>query len=350
MDVAVVPALSVKLEPELLLLPQGSSPQQREGKIIITNHTPGPARGTAELALPEGWSMKPDQIAFECQREAESAVVKFTLSIPGDLQPQQARIRATARLDEREFSLAQQTVAYPHIWTRRLYRPAECRIRVLDVEVAQGLSVGYILGTQDLIPAALRDLGVEVDILEQADLAAGDLSQYDCIVAGVRAYAARADLREHNQRLLRYVEDGGVYIVQYNKSYDWDPTDYAPYPAKYLRSDRITVEESPIKILEPEHPLFKSPNRISSRDFEGWVQERGLYFWSEWDPRYRSLLSGHDPGEEPKLGGMLVAEYGKGLYVYTAYAWFRQIPAGVPGAYRLFANLISLPQTRARDK
>jgi hypothetical protein len=134
--------------------------------------------------------------------------------------------------------------------------------------------------------------------------------------------------------------------VQYNNSRSWDPTQYAPYPAKMNGNDRITVEESPVEMLMPDHPVFNRPNKITAEDFNGWVQERGLYFWSEWDPRYRSLLSGHDPGEPPLRGGWVEADYGKGLYVYTAYAWFRQLPAGVPGAYRLFANLISLPKTR----
>jgi LmbE family N-acetylglucosaminyl deacetylase len=345
-DVQVVPAVSVKLDPVIAVVPLSPKAQERQWRVTVLNNVPGPAEGTVELHAPEGWRVMPPTIPFRCARKSESATVAFRVNIPGGLKSQQTPIRAVARLNGKEHQSWYQTISYPDIWTRHLYHPAESRVEVFDVRVAPNLTVGYIPGPQDEIPDALKQLGVAVRLLDAEDLAFGDLRRFDCIIAGVRAYEFRDDLTEHNQRLLQYVKDGGVFIVQYNNSRAWDPARYAPYPAKMTGNERITVEESPVEILAPDHPVFNRPNKITMDDFNGWVQERGLYFWGEWDERYRSLLSGHDPGEQPEQGGWVEAEYGKGLYVYTAYAWFRQLPAGVPGAYRLFANLISLPKTR----
>lgn len=345
-DVQVVPALSVKLEPRIAIAPLSPARQVHEFRVTILSNVPGPVEGTVELDVPTSWRVTPSVASFHCARKSEIATLAFRVTIPGGLKSQQQRVRAVARLDGREYTSWYQVISYPGIWTRHLYHPAESRVEVFDVKVAPHLNVGYILGTQDEIPEALKQLGVHVELLDEDDLAFGDLSRFDCIIAGVRAYVFRDDLKTHNQRLLEYVKNGGVFIVQYNTARSWNPADYAPYPASMKGNERITVEESPVEILIPDHPVFNRPNKITAADFQGWVQERGLYFWSEWDPHYRPLLSGHDPGEAPQLGGWLEAEYGKGLYVYTAYAWFRQLPAGVPGAYRLFANLISLPVTR----
>lgn len=345
-DVQVVPALSVKLDPLVAIVPLSSAGQEREWRVTIFNNVPGPADGVVELETPAGWTVAPRVRPFRCARKSESATVAFRVRIPNGLKKHEARIKAVARLNGHEYASWYQVISYPDIWTRHLYHPAESRVEVFDVQVAPSLAIGYIPGPQDEIPEALRQLGVQVKLLEAEDLAFGDLSRFDGIIAGARAYEFRDDLKAHNQRLLQYVEDGGVFIVQYNNSRVWNPAQYAPYPAKMTGNERITVEESPVEILWPDHPVFNRPNKITAEDFAGWVQERGLYFWSEWDSRYRPLLAGHDPGEPPLLGGWVEAEYGKGLYIYTGYAWFRQLPAGVPGAYRLFANLISLPKAR----
>ena len=191
-------------------------------------------------------------------------------------------------------------------------------------------------------PGALKRLGVTVTELGAADLAFGNLKELDAIVTGIRAYEVRNDLVTHHDRLMEYVRDGGTMIVQYSRPIGISPP-LGPYPMDQggRAAPRITVEEAPLEILA-SHPVFQSPNQITKKDFEGWVQERGLYFMVSWDPQYQALVSSHDPGEPDLKGGMLVASYGEGLYVYSAYSWFRQLPAGVPGAYRIFANLLSL--------
>jgi hypothetical protein len=195
------------------------------------------------------------------------------------------------------------------------------------------------------VPDALRQLGAEVTLLSPDEVAAADLSKFDAIVTGVRATNTRDDLLAARERFLEYVHQGGTLVVQYNPA-SRRPTGgpsesvLAPYPMT-ASHQRVTVEEAPVTFPKPDHPLLQAPNHISGRDFEGWIQERGLYFMSEWDPKYDAILSCHDPGEEPQLGGMLYTKYGKGVYIFTGYAWFRQLPAGVPGAYRIFANLVS---------
>ena len=196
------------------------------------------------------------------------------------------------------------------------------------------------MGSGDDGPQALEQLGVNVKLIRPSELASGDLSIYDTIILGIRVYEVNEDVMANNKRLLDYVSNGGTLIVQYNKQ-EFVNGNFAPYPVKMARADRVTDETAPITILEPNHPLFNFPNKITEADWKGWVQERGLYFLSEWDPHYTPLLaSSDDPGTSLK-GGQLIAEYGKGSYIFTGYAWFRQFPSGVPGAYRLFANLVS---------
>jgi hypothetical protein len=201
------------------------------------------------------------------------------------------------------------------------------------------------MGAGDNVPAALRQLGAQVTLLDAAGLAHGNLAAYDAIVTGVRAYNVRPDLRAAQNRLLDYVSAGGTLIVQYNTAEGGGVLDHVgPYPITFGR-ERVTVEEAPVTLVAPKHPLVNTPNRITPRDFEGWVQERGLYFATKWDPRYQPVFESHDPGEQPLPGGTLYARHGKGVYIFTAYAWFRQLPAGVPGAYRIFANFLSAGRT-----
>ncbi len=348
-DVMVGPAVSLDIEPDLVVVPTSSQARVRTVHVNVTNHSPTAVEGTVELRTPTDWRVSPTSARFECRYASATATIPFQVTVPTGYETDETPIGAVAHLDGRDYAESLRVIDYPHTWRRQLLRPARCVFKVFDVEVAPDLNVGYILGKQDEVPGALDRLGVSHEFLDERDLGHGDFDQYDAIIAGPRAYAEREDLKAHNGRLLAYVNKGGVFIVQYNKTYDWDPALYAPYPAKMTHNERITREEAPLKILQPDHPLFNQPNKITSRDFEGWVQERGLYFMTEWDQRYVPLLAGADPGEEPLRGGTLVAQYGEGLYVYTALAWFRQLPAGVPGAYRLFANLISLPKSRRID-
>jgi hypothetical protein len=217
-------------------------------------------------------------------------------------------------------------------------------VEVFKVDTAPGLNVGYVMGPGDTVPGALEQLGIGVSLLSAEDLASADLSRYDTILVGVRAYEFRPDLVANQQRLIDYVREGGTVIVQYQTLASEGVT-FTPYPAKLSRA-RVVDETAPVTILEPAHPIFRWPNLITEQDFGGWVQERGLYFLEQWDARFMPLLEAHDPGEPPQRGGMLIAPYGKGQYVYTGYAWFRQLPAGVPGAFRIVANLISLPRAK----
>ena len=197
------------------------------------------------------------------------------------------------------------------------------------------------MGAGDEIPAVLRSVGVNLNIITPQELISGDLSRYDTIVVGIRAYDVRTDVREHNRRLLEYANNGGTLIVQYNQSTSiFNEGHYTPYPAT-LSNARVSVEEQPVEILAPEERVFSYPNKIGAKDFDGWVQERGLYFMSQWDAQFKPLLACNDPGEPSQKGGLLLAHYGKGIYIYSGYAFFRQLPAGVPGAVRLMVNLLS---------
>ncbi|MBI4551922.1 MAG: hypothetical protein HY710_06620, partial [Candidatus Latescibacteria bacterium] len=343
-EVLVAPALAVSLTPEMAVIPMAGAHQPRRFRVSVWNNVRGRASGTLRLDLPDGWSATPPEASFSFTRQDQEVTVAFDVTPPRAIPAGAYRVRAVAEWNGQRFTEGYRTIAYPHIETRHLYREAASEVRVFEIRVADGLTVGYIMGGGDDVPQALSQLGVNMRLLGPEDLATGDLSQYDVIVAGIRAYEVRDDLIAHNQRLLEYVKAGGTYIVQYNK-YEFNAEQYGPYPAKIRQPhDRVTREDAPVTILDPTNPVFNVPNKITSADFDGWVQERGLYFLGEWDSRYVPLLACNDPGEEPKRGGLVEAHYGKGLYIYTGYAWFRQLPAGLPGAYRLFANLISLPK------
>jgi hypothetical protein len=223
-----------------------------------------------------------------------------------------------------------------------------------EAKVPENLRVGYISAEGEPEPAALERLGIRVDMLDAAAVAFGDLSRFDAIVVGVRAYELRSELAGANQRLLKYVSDGGTLVVQYQRDFAWDRFQYAPYPAKITPEKgnaplpRITDENSPVRFLKPDDPLLNRPNKITQEDFRGWIQERGLYFWSVYDSKYTPLLAMNDPGEPDLDGGLVYTHYGKGTYIYTGLAFFRQLPEGVPGAYRLLINLLSASRETAK--
>ena len=223
-----------------------------------------------------------------------------------------------------------------------LFRPAATQIRGIDVAFAPGLRVGYLPGAGDETGKAIAQLGIPVETVTADDLATGDLSRFTAIIVGVRASAVRSDWKAHGERLLRYVSNGGHLVVQY-QTQEFDEAAYGPYPYKLTaRADEVSEESAPVTMLVPDHPVFAGPNRITAADFDGWVEERGSKWMTEWDPRYAALLESHDREQPPLKGGLLVAKYGKGYWTYAAYAFYRQLPAGVPGAYRLLANLLSL--------
>lgn len=336
----VVPPVEVELEPSMLVWPSGSS-RVRSFTVTLTSRLDAAARG--EVRLESGGWPAPAPQRFDLQRAGESTTLRFTVELPGDLSRGEVTVRAVARLDDgRESDAAAFLVDYPHIRATPYVRRATAQIRVAPIALPTVSRVGYVRGASDLVPEALIRVGLPLEILTAEQLARADLSAYDAIVIGARAYETDSSLARHNRRLLDYVRDGGLLLVQYQQ-YPFVTGNYAPYPLTINRPhDRVTDETAPVTILEPEHPAFTEPNEIAPEDWEGWSQERGLYFAGTWDAAYRPLIETADPGYPPLRGGLLVASYGRGTYVYTGLAFFRALPAGVPGAYRLFLNLLAL--------
>ena len=293
--------------------------------------------GKVRLKLPSGWSSSPADIPFDLKEREDETSATFQVS-PAST-PGMGTLEAVADAGGITVSRSVLRIEYPHIPVQTLFPLAESRLVRLDVK-SDAKDIGYIMGSGDDVPGILRQLGLNVTLLSDDDLEAMDLSRFRTIVAGVRAYNTRPRLKQLQKRLLDYVQAGGTLVVQYNTSNELVTDPLGPYPFKISR-ERVTVEEAPVAFLNPVHPLVKQPNRIVPADFSDWVQERGLYFAEPWDPRYETVLSSHDPNETEKKGGLLYAHVGKGAFVYTGYSFFRQLPAGVPGAIRLFANLIS---------
>jgi LmbE family N-acetylglucosaminyl deacetylase len=337
-DLALVPAVTVAFDSQLEVVPVSSLGQPRRVAVRLQSHSKTTQSGSLRLSVPAGWAIAPREIPFTLQREGERTAAVFTVT-PANGTPAGAySIGAVATVAGQSFDRAMRTIAYPHIQTHRTYTAAAVQVRVLDLSVAP-VKVGYIMGSGDQVPEALRRMGLEVTLLDDDALAAGDLSEHDTIVVGVRASEARPAFVSANGRLLDYVRDGGTLVVQYQQG-DYTARSLAPFAGQI--GSRVTDETAPVSVLAPDHPAFTTPNRIGPEDFGDWVQERNLYAFSTYDPQFTALLETADPGEPPQRGGQLYARIGKGQYVYTAYAWFRQLPAGVPGAYRLMANLVSL--------
>jgi LmbE family N-acetylglucosaminyl deacetylase len=297
-----------------------------------------------ELKVPEGWRAEPARESVEIPKD-ESKDASFQV-FPSELKESQTHIRAELTSGKKAYGEGYTVVARDDLGTFYYYQPAVQRVSVVDVKVPKDLKVGYIMGAGDDIPTVLEQIGINVTMIPADKLASEDLSKYQTIVLGIRAYDTQKGVIDNNKRLLDYVENGGRLVVQYNTlgsfgvPIDFNSGKYTPYPTTLSRA-RVSVEEAPVRILDPANPVFHSPNEITQKDFEGWVQERGLYFMSQWDSNFTPLLESHDPGEGEQKGGLLLAHYGKGTYIYTGYAFFRQLPAGVPGAVRLFVNLVS---------
>ncbi len=350
----IVPALSVSLDPEFAIVPIRATASSCKFRVTVLNNRKDKAIGTLKLVAEKGWKVQPPELQFSLSRKGEVYAGSFAVQIPPGTNAGDHSVEAVATMAGQEFRQGYHVISYPENWTRNLYSPAQSRIEQFDIMIAPNLTVGYVPGAGDDVPAALERIGVKVQNLSASDLGFGDLSRFSAIITGIRAYNVNEDLKANNQRLLDYVARGGTLIVQYVRPMEMPGRGtagssfiYAPYPMSVSNSDRITVEDSPLKMLDPSNPIFSRPNKIGEADFKSWVQERGLYFMSSWDPHYKALLSGNDPGENPKNGGMLYTRYGKGHYIYTGYSWFRQLPAGIPGAFRIFANMLSLrPQSR----
>ena len=341
-DLNVVPELAVSVDSDLLVVPTAGAPRAQRLVVTATSFVNRPVAGTLRLRLPAGWTSTPASSPFSVASSGESATGAFVVTPPARRTPEALVIQAEAAANGRVFSSSVETVSYPHIQNHRLYSPASARVEVVDLAVA-AVRVGYVMGSGDEVPDALRRMGVDVTLIDRELLATGDLSQFDTIVVGVRASEARPDFVANHSRLRAYMERGGTLIVQYQQT-DYVERKLTPYPVESRGNVRVTDETAPVRILAPTHPVFTFPNRITSADFGGWVQERNLYSFGSFDPRYVPLLESADPGEPPQRGGEVIADVGNGRYIYTSYPWFRQLRAGVPGAYRQFANLISLPK------
>jgi len=332
----VGPAISVSISPQAGIVPLDA--KSFEVTVSIHSNVKGPAKGTVKLDLPEGWKAPEEE--FSTSKDGDDQSLTFHVT-PMKLMEKPYAITAVATYDGHDYKEGYHTIGYAGLRPYNLYRASTYRTSGVDVKVAPDLNVGYIVGAGDDVPQSLENLGINVHFLSPEDLVSGNLSKFDAIILGVRTYAAREDLKINNGRILEYVKNGGVVIVQYNTpEYDHN---YGPYPYKMGNNpEEVTDENSKVEILAPTNPIFTWPNKITSKDFENWVEERGSKFLESWDSAYLPLLETHDPGQAPQKGGLLYAKHGKGVYIYNAYAFYRQLPEGVPGAYRLFANMVSL--------
>ncbi|HML15372.1 MAG TPA: PIG-L family deacetylase, partial [Bryobacteraceae bacterium] len=337
---AIAPAISVLLSPKLGVIPVEQESPDVDVQAQVTSNTKS-ADVKVHLALPSGWSAAPAQADLHFTHEGEIQNARFHVSVAGAAARKIYTIQAIAESAGRSYSEGYEVIAHRDLETRRLYEPAVTELTAVDVKVAPGLKVGYIMGAGDEIPEALEHIGVTPRMLSASDLASADLSGFDTILVGIRASAVRPDYATYNGRLLDYVKNGGNLIVEYQTP-EFDAIQYGPFLFRMGRdAEEVSEEDAKITVLDPSNPVFLAPNRITAADFDGWVEERGSKFMSEWAPEYKALLECHDRDQRPQKGGLLQAHYGQGTFTYAAYAFYRQLPAGVAGAYRLFANLIS---------
>ena len=340
-ELAIVPAVAVNVSPRTAVVPLSASDRRLRVQVELVNNAPGGNTGRLTLKVPAGWTSTPASLAFSFARAGETSRHEFVVSAAA-LARRDYSIEAIAAIGGRAFAEGYDAIAHRDLETRYLYHPSTVRVRGVDVTVKPNLTIGYVMGVGDDVPAAIAQLGASVQLLTARDLASADLGRFDAIITGTRAYGVRDDLRTYNSRLLDYVRNGGNMIVLYNTPAEFDPTQLAPYPATLPRdAEEVSEEDSPVTILAPARPEFTTPNVITAADFDGWVEQRGSKFFSEWDRAYTPMIETHDQGQAPQRGGWLTASYGRGRWTYFAYALHRQLPYGVPGAYRLLANLIS---------
>ena len=331
--IEISPSLTVNLEEEILLFSKGEAKPIR---LKIKNHQEH-FQGKLQIQLSSDWSVDRKEILIDIQGVGQE--IAKTLLVTPPSTPSRTNLTFKVESEGPNAARSHKKIEYFHIPIQNSFPIAKLKLVRLQIETGKE-KIGYIMGSGDDIPVILRQLGYDVTLLQDQELANGDLTGYQTILTGIRAYNTRKILKQTTPRLLEYVNQGGTLIDQYNKNVDLLVTHLGPYPFT-LSKERVTMEDAPVHLLVPDHPLLNAPNKISLDDFRGWIQERGTYFPNIWDLKYESLLSCHDPGETPKEGGMLTCRYGKGTYIYTGYSWFRQIPAGVPGAIKIFSNLIA---------
>jgi LmbE family N-acetylglucosaminyl deacetylase len=332
--VEIGPAATVSVGNSALIFTNG---RERAVTVTLTAHDDS-AFGTLALELPQKWNSDPDQTSFKISGASNTRDFKFIITPPSDEST--GKLKARVKIGNTSFNNDLLTIAYDHIRTRVMFPLAETNLTHLRLKTTVD-KIGYIMGSGDEIPQSLEQIGYSVNLISDADLAEADFSDYDAIITGTRAYNVREALARHQDRLFAYAKSGGTLITLHNTRFGLPIEKIGPYPISLSRA-RVSDENAPIMMLEPNHPILTTPNQIRESDFAGWVQERGLYFASEWDDQYQPLFSSNDPGEEAQRGGFLYVPYGNGHYIFSAFSWFRQLPAGVPGAYRLFSNILSL--------
>ncbi|MCC5931972.1 MAG: PIG-L family deacetylase [Cyclobacteriaceae bacterium] len=333
----ITPEVFVNLSDKVVIFPEAKS----KNIAIRVKAGKDKVNGVVSLDLPKGWQSKPHQHNFQLRYKGEDELFTFEVSPPSEASD--IEVSAIAKINENFYKESLLTIEYDHIPYQMLFPLSKIRLTRLDLQ-KRGNMVGYVMGAGDDVPAALRQLGYKVEIINDIEFDADHLDSYDAIILGVRALNTVERLRFDMSKLLAYTERGGTLIVQYNTNSRLVTQEFSPYQLEISR-DRITVEDAPVKMINQNHPLLNFPNKITNSDFEDWVQERGLYFPNRWGDEFSTVIASSDPGEDALKGGLLAARYGKGYYIYTGYAWFRQLPAGVPGAFRLFTNMISIGKT-----
>ena len=353
-EVRTVPRLAVSIAPLNAIVsvqsamassntatPKAVAPQTIDIEVTLLHNAETPSFGQLTLQLPDGWTAKPGSQAFRFERAGERASFRFTVR-PGAVGARAYEIGAVAIDGIGEYREGYEVIDHRDLELRYLYRDATTTVRGVEVTMVPGLKVGYVMGIGDQVPMGLQQLGAQVTLLSERELASANLSQFDTIMTGTRAYAVREDLKTYNSRLIEYVRNGGNMVVLYNTQ-EFVPNTFAPFPGELPRTaEEVSEEDSPVNILAPQHQVLNWPNRINDAAFDGWVEQRGSKFFTKWDPSYTPIIATNDKGQAPQSGGWLTARVGKGTWTYFAYALHRQLPYGVPGAYRITANLLAL--------
>jgi hypothetical protein len=338
-ELEVLPPVALSMTPAVLVVATGR-PVTREVQVDLTTYSTTGAAGEVRLELPVGWTATPAGQPYTLAAAGARTRAAFRISIPA-IAAGAHTVRAHATAGGRTFSTGYQVIRHRDLPVRYLVRDAGATASAMNIQTTAGVRVGYVMGVGDELPAALAELGARVTLLDRAALESGDLSRFDTIVTGTRAYAVRDDLRAHNRRLLDWVRAGGNMVVLYNTP-EFVPERFAPFGGTLPgNAEEVSEQDAPVEILVPSHAFLTTPNRITTTDFDGWIEQRGSKFFSEWSPDFTALVSSHDQGQAPQKGGWLTATYGRGRWTYMAYALHRQVPYGVPGAYRILANLIT---------
>lgn len=362
LPMAIIPPISIHPEAQRLQLQLQKEEQTLSLYVVVrSNMEHSGVDGTLSLQVPDGWQVEPQQVALAMGPVGNSRSLRFTVVIPAHTKLGSYSLRYVIQSGGRAYDVVLDEVRLGTPGLPKLPDEATCiqevlitqlaevTLQILDIKFIPNLSYAYVAEANDEIIVALEHFGLDFHLVTDQEMAFLDLTQFDAVIIGPNAYLVRDELRKNAARFLDYVEQGGTLIVQY-QAYDYQDHGFTPYPFQYHQPhDRVTYEDTPVDILVPDHPLVNQPNQITEADFDNWVIERGLYFFGNWDPRYEPIFACNDPNEQLKKGGMLFAPYGRGTYIYAAYSFFRQLPEGIPGALRLFANLLAWPATRPKE-